>query len=140
MNNRLLLISLILAVSAMVQAQDTGILEGNIRDSIGDPVDLATVGLQGTQEGTVTGADGSFRLEVPVGRSYTVFISCMGYRSKQFAVRLSAGEIRQQNIVLLRDVRSIREVSVTARQERGSTFQRIDVEELNYMPSTTGKV
>ena len=95
MNHRLLLISLILAVAAIMQAQDTGVLEGSIRDSIGNPVDLATVSLQGTQEGTVTGADGSFRLEVPAGRSYTVIISCMGYRGKQFAVRLSAGEIRQ---------------------------------------------
>jgi hypothetical protein len=139
-NNRLLLISLILAVAAMMQAQDTGFLEGSIRDSIGDGVDLATVSLQGTGEGTVTSADGSYRLEVPAGRSYTVIISCMGYRSTQFGVRLSAGEIRRQDITLQRDVRAIREVSVSARQVRGSTFQRIDVEELNYMPTTTGKV
>jgi hypothetical protein len=139
-NNRLLLISLILAVAAMMQAQDTGILEGSIRDSIGDGVDLATVSLQGTGEGTVTSADGSYRLEVPAGRSYTVIISCMGYRSTQFGVRFSAGEIRRQDITLQRDIRAIREVSVSARQERGSTFQRIDVEELNYMPTTTGKV
>ncbi len=36
--------------------------------------------------------------------------------------------------------RSLKEVSVTTRQERASTFQRIDVEDLTYMPSTTGKV
>jgi hypothetical protein len=139
-NTRLLLIFSILALAAVMQAQDSGILEGSIRDSIGDGVDLATVSLQGTGEGTVTGADGSYRLEVPAGRSYTVIISCMGYRSTQFGVRLSAGEVRRQDITLQRDIRAIREVSVSARQERGSTFQRIDVEELNYMPTTTGKV
>ena len=131
---------MILALAPVLYAQDTGILEGSISDSTGKPIDLATVSLQGTGEGTVTGADGSYRLEVPAGRSYTVIISCMGYRSKQFAVRLSAGENRLQNISLELDVRAIREVSVSARQIRGSTFQRIDVEELNYMPSTTGKV
>jgi len=127
-------------MAVMVQAQDMGILEGSIRDSIGDPVELATVSLQGTREGTVTGADGSYRLEVPAGRSYTVIISCMGYRTRQFGVRLLAGESRQQDITLLRDVRAIREVSVSGRQERASTFQRIDLEDLNYMPTTTGKV
>jgi hypothetical protein len=139
-NIRLLLSLLILAMAFLAQAQETGTLEGSIRDSVGNPVDLATVSLQGTGEGTITAADGSYMLEVPAGRSYTVIISCMGYRTRQFGVRLSAGERRQQDITLQRDVRSIREVSVTARQERGSTFHRIDVEELNYMPTTTGKV
>jgi hypothetical protein len=137
---RLLLFSLILIVATVVNGQDTGILDGSVRDSIGDPVEFANVSLQGTQVGTMTQPDGSYTLEVPSGRSYTVIISCVGYRTKQFGVRLDAGESRQQDISLLRDVRSIREVSVSARQERGSTFQRIDVEDLNYMPTTTGRV
>ncbi|MCD4710799.1 MAG: TonB-dependent receptor, partial [Bacteroidales bacterium] len=140
MNNRLLLLSLILIVATAVSGQDTGVLKGSVRDSIGDPVDLANVTLLGTQEGTMTNPDGSYELEVPAGRSYTVVISCVGYRTKQFAVRLDAGETRDQDISLLRDVRAIREVSVSARQERASTFHRIDVEELTYMPTTTGKV
>ena len=56
-NSRLFLFSLILVVNTMLYGQDSGILEGNIRDSIGEPVDLATISLQGTQEGTVTSAD-----------------------------------------------------------------------------------
>jgi len=137
---RLLLFSLILIIATVVNGQDTGTLEGSIRDSIGDPVEFANVALQGTQQGTMTKQDGSYTMEVPSGRSYTVIISCVGYRTKQFAVRLGAGESRQQNITLQTDIRALREVSVSARQERGSTFQRIDVEDLNYMPTTTGKV
>ena len=130
---------LIIAVSVL-SGQDYGILNGHVLDSIGDPVELANVALLGTQEGTMTNLDGSYELEIPAGRSYTVVISCVGYRTKQFAVRLDAGESRKQDISLQQDVRAIREVSVSARQERGSTFHRIDVEELNYMPTTTGKV
>ncbi len=137
---RLLLFSLILIVTTVVNGQDKGVLKGSVRDSLGDPVEFASVSLQGLQVGTMTEPDGSYTLEVPSGRSYTVIISCVGYRTKQFAVRLSAGESRQQDIALLRDIRALREVSVSARQERGSTFQRIDVEDLNYMPTTTGRV
>jgi len=137
---RLLLLSLILIVTTVVNGQDKGVLKGSVRDSLGDPVEFASVSLQGLQVGTMTEPDGSYTLEVPSGRSYTVIISCVGYRTKQFAVRLSAGESRQQDIALLRDIRALREVSVSARQERGSTFQRIDVEDLNYMPTTTGRV
>jgi len=137
---RLLIFSLILIVATVVNGQDTGILEGSIRDSIGDPVEFANVAIQGTQQGTMTKPDGSYSLEVPSGRSYTVIISCVGYQTKQFAVRLGEGESRQQDLTLQRDIRALREVSVSARQERGSTFQRIDVEDLNYMPTTTGRV
>ena len=56
----------------------------------------------------MTNLDGSYELEVPAGRSYTVVISCVGYRTKQFAVRLDPGETRNQDISLLSDVRSIR--------------------------------
>jgi len=137
---RLLLFSLVLIVATVVKGQDTGVLKGTVRDSIGDPVDIAAVSLQGTQVGTTTESDGSYSLEIPSGRSYTVIISCVGYRTKQFGVRLGAGESREQDITLQRDIRALQEVSVSARQERGSTFQRIDVADLNYMPTTTGRV
>ncbi len=137
---RLLFFSLIIIVTAVAKGQDSGVLKGIVRDSIGDPVEFANVSLQGTQAGTMTNPDGSYTLEVPAGRSYTVIISCVGYRTKQFGVRLSGDENRTQDISLERDVRAINEVSVSARQERGSTFQRIDVEDLNYMPTTVGRV
>ncbi len=137
---RLPFISLLLILGLALNAQDKALLTGSVKDSIGEPVELANVALLGTGEGTMTLFDGSYELEIPTGRSYTVVISCVGYHSKQFAVRLGAGDSRKQDITLFRDVRALQEVSVSARQERASTFQRIDVEDLNYMPTTTGKV
>ena len=137
----LLLISLVLLVSrGLLYAQEFGTLKGIVNDSIGDPVELANVTLMGTSEGTMTQSNGSFTLNVPAGHSYTVVVSCVGYRTEQFAIRLQPGETRERRITLQRDIRSLKEVSVSARQERASTFQRIDVEALNYMPTTTGRV
>ena len=140
MDYRLPLITLFFFLALALNGQDQATLKGSVRDSIGDAVELANVALLGTGDGTMTNLDGLFELEIPSGRSYTVVISCVGYLTKQFAVRLGPGESRNQDIILFRDVRSINEVSVTARQERASTFQRIDVEDLNYMPTVTGKV
>jgi hypothetical protein len=137
---RLPLITLFLTFSLALNGQDIALLTGSVKDSIGDPVELANVALLGTGDGTMTNLDGRYELEIPTGRSYTVVISCVGYLTKQFAVRLGPGESRNQDIMLLRDVRAIKEVSVSARQVRASTFQRIDVEDLNYMPTATGKV
>jgi len=88
----------------------------------------------------MTGEDGTFEIRIPSNRSFTLVVSCVGYRTEQFTVRLQAGETDERRIVLKRDVKSLDEVSVTARQERASTFRRINIEELNYMPTTTGKV
>ncbi|TFH28521.1 MAG: TonB-dependent receptor [Bacteroidia bacterium] len=140
MDYRLPLITLFLTLALALNGQDKAMLTGSVKDSIGDPVELANVALLGTGDGTMTNLDGRYELEIPTGRSYTVVISCVGYLTKQFAVRLGPGESRNQDITLLRDVRAIKEVSVSARQERASTFQRIDVEDLNYMPTATGKV
>ena len=134
------LITLLLTIALALKGQDKALLTGSVRDSIGDPVELANIALLGTGEGTMTNLDGSYSLEIPAGRSYTVVISCVGYHTKEFAVRLGPGESRKQDISLMQDVRAFQEVSVSARQERASTFQRIDVEDLNYMPTATGKV
>ncbi len=140
MKNLLLILLLLCPATGLLTAQDYGILKGVIRDSLDQPIDLANVAILGTQEGTMTDTDGSFDLRVPAGRSYTVVISCVGYRTEQIAVRMRPEETRERNITLQRDVRSLKEVSVSARQERASTFLRIDIEELNYMPTTTGRV
>jgi hypothetical protein len=137
----LLFSSLLLWISCGVLiGQEYGTLTGTVRDSVGEPVELANVALLGTSEGTMTNPEGSFRLRIPAGRSFTVVVSCVGYRTEQFAVRLQQDEERERNVRLSWDVRLLNEVSVSARQERASTFQRIDVEDLTYMPTTTGKV
>ncbi len=140
MKNLFLTFPVLFLFTTWLTGQEQGTLTGTVKDSIGDPIELANVALLGTGEGTMTNQNGAFQMEIPAGRSYTVVISCVGYRTEEFAVRLQDGETREMHVSLSTDVRSIQEVSVSARQERASTFQRIDVEDLTYMPATTGKV
>jgi len=132
--------AVILLSATALCGQEYATLKGTVRDSLGDPVELANVALLGTREGTMTNTEGLYELKIPAGRSFTLVVSCVGYRTEQMAVRLQTGETQERDIRLSTDVRAIREVSVSARQERASTFQRIDLEELNYMPTTTGRV
>lgn len=140
MKKLLLLTLLFMLTSGLLMGQEYGTLSGSVRDSVGDPVEFANVALLGMQGGTVTAPDGTFELRIPAGRSFTVVISCVGYRTFQFAVRLQPGETLERSITLQRDIRTLQEVSISTRQIRASTFQRIDVEELTYMPTTTGRV
>ncbi|MFH0759644.1 MAG: TonB-dependent receptor [Bacteroidota bacterium] len=140
MKNLFLSFLVLFLFTAWLDGQEQGILTGTVKDSLGDPIELANVALLGTGEGTMTNQNGTFQMDIPAGRSYTVVVSCVGYRTEEFAVRLQNGETREMHVSLSTDVRSIQEVSVSARQERASTFQRIDVEDLTYIPATTGKV
>lgn len=140
MKNLLPILFLLLLTTGKLSGQEYGTIKGVVKDSLGVPVELANLAIMGTAEGTMTDTSGLYELEVPAGPSFTVVVSCVGYRAYQFAVRVQAGESRERMITLQRDVRAITEVSVSARQERASTFQRIDIEDLAYMPSTTGKV
>lgn len=136
----LLSILLVLLFTLTLYAQETGTLEGWVRDSKGKPIELANIAILGTSEGTMTDHTGAYKLGIPSGHSFTIVVSCVGYRTNQFAIRVEEGASRERIVVLETDVRAINEVSVSARQERASTFQRIDVEDLTYMPSATGKV
>jgi iron complex outermembrane receptor protein len=74
----LLFSSLLLWISCGVLiGQEYGTLTGTVRDSVGEPVELANVALLGTSEGTMTNPEGSFRLRIPAGRSFTVVVSCV---------------------------------------------------------------
>ena len=88
----------------------------------------------------MTRADGYFEIGLPGGLEAELVISCVGYVSKRMPLKLDPGERRALDITLKQDVKSIGQVSVSARQDRASTFQRLDVRDLDFMPSTTGKI
>ncbi len=140
MNQRLLVILFILFQSVVISAQDNGFVYGFIRDSTDQPIDLANIALMNSREGTMTSESGYFEIYIPSEKNMILVISCVGYDSQKEYITLEPGERRELSIVLKQDVTNLGEVSVSARQERASTFQRIDVQDFEYMPSTTGKI
>jgi len=90
----------ILSASFLFVSGQSGVIQGSIIDaSSGTPVSYATVALSkaGTDEaltGTVSGLDGTFRLEsIPFG-SYQVVVSFIGYRSAELSSVILSAEGR----------------------------------------------
>ncbi len=140
MRSTLLTILFILTAPMMIHGQGSARITGLVTDSLGQPVELANVALAGSREGTMTASDGSFKISVPSDQPLEIVISCIGYVTRKERVMLKNGEQRELSLTLQQDVTSIGEISVSARQDRASTFQRINVADMNYMPSTTGKI
>ncbi|MEM9525095.1 MAG: mucoidy inhibitor MuiA family protein [Bacteroidota bacterium] len=84
------------------------IIEGTITDDTGEPLIGCSILVPGTTIGTVTGFDGSYRLEVPAGTNRIV-VSYTGYATKTMNVQSG-----WNNVVLDTDGVELEEVVVTA--------------------------
>jgi len=140
MRFKLLFILLAILLPLQLKAQQLATVFGVVTDTTGQPVDLANIAVRDSREGTMTASDGAYSFTVPADRDIRLVISCVGFITREKEVRLASGSRTELNFVLRQDVKSLKEISVSARIERAGTFQRIDVADLEYMPSTTGKI
>jgi TonB-dependent receptor len=96
-----------------------GILTGMVSDSVGKDILVgANILLSGTALGGVSDREGKYRVTAIPEGSYRVRVSYIGYRTKETAVRITAGQTSVLNISLGPDVVEGEEVVVTA-QMRG---------------------
>jgi iron complex outermembrane receptor protein len=84
--------ALLLALPSPAQAQNTGVIEGEVLDAeTSDPLSGANVSVVGTQRGTTTNADGQYRLTASAGTVRLRF-SFVGYATVEETVQVEAGE------------------------------------------------
>ncbi len=88
----------------------------------------------------MTNAGGTYDLSVPAEQELEVVISCVGYKSQKLFVALAPGDLKILDIELEKDITEIEEVSVSARQERATSFRSIDVNSIALLPNTTGSI
>ncbi len=94
-------------------AQTTGIIRGEVIDeNTQEPLAFAKVFIEGTQYGTDTDLDGSYRLEVPTG-SYTVKVTYQGYNDiKKFNIVVNSGNPQTINFRLVSMTTDLDEVNI----------------------------
>lgn len=113
-----------------VQAQDITV-RGTVTDESGEILPGVTVVNKGTLTGTVTNAEGKYRLEV--GEDAVLTFSFVGYLSKEVQV----GSRTEVNVQLSADLVSLDEVVVTAlgltreKEALGYAVQELEGNELN---------
>lgn len=130
-----------LLLPTIVFAQD-GIIEGTVTDgTTGESLPGATILVEGTDQGTATNVDGSFRLEnVPTGEQIVV-ISFVGYETTEQEVTVAAGEqtmdfTLQQDRFRLEDVVVTGVAAETPQRKVPFSIGRVGEEQLSQVPST----
>jgi TonB-linked SusC/RagA family outer membrane protein len=102
-----LLLLLVLMISSMqIMLAQSNTIKGQILDEKGDPVIGATIRIKGSNKGTVTDANGMFRLNSEEG--VTLSISAIGMKAAEKTARDG------MSIKMAGDQQSIRETVVTA--------------------------
>lgn len=101
----LLALFLLQAVCISLHAQNTSVVTGTVKDTSGEPLIGVSVTVKGTQSGTVTDADGRYRVNIPQGTKELVF-SYVGYESRtiDIAGRTAIDAVLQENTDILDEV------------------------------------
>jgi iron complex outermembrane recepter protein len=92
----------VLVVPVALHAQGTAVVTGRVTDATtGEPIASATIRAVGTQAGTTTRADGSYRLSLPPG-SYQLRATYIGYALREESVALTSGATATRDFPLTR--------------------------------------
>lgn len=124
------IISWLVFASTASYAQSRSV-SGRVTDASGSAMPGVSVVIDQTNRGTVTGANGEYTLEVPVG-SETLVFSFIGYTTQ----RINIGNQTTINVTMEEDVTQLQEVVVTAfgveqqRRSLGYSVQTVDGDEI----------
>ncbi|WP_083422005.1 DUF5686 and carboxypeptidase regulatory-like domain-containing protein [Arsenicibacter rosenii] len=113
MIQRLTIVCICLFIQTIALAQ-TGI-RGTIKTKGGDPLPYAAIAVKGTQNGTISNAEGRYELTLAPGKHQLLF-QYLGFQSQQKAVEIDNGFINL-DIVLEEQVYNLQEVNAKSSNE-----------------------
>ncbi|MBA4852243.1 TonB-dependent receptor [Emticicia sp. BO119] len=112
-------------------------VSGKVSDSKGEGVPGASVSVKGTTTGTISDAEGNYKINVP-NSGGTLVISSIGYKTVEIAV----GNQSTVNVTLEDDAASLEEVVVTGytvdkRRESTGAISTVKTKDLTTVPSAS---
>lgn len=133
-----LLLSLVLFIGLQTLTAQTKALSGKIVDNLGDPVPGVSIVVKGTTIGTITGADGTYRLNVPADAG-TIVYTFIGMKTQEVPY---TGQ-NTLNVYMIATTEDLDEVVVTAlgikrsQKSIGYAATSVDNEELTRTRSSS---
>ena len=136
MNIRIVCVLCLIVTSFAVQAQQTKI-SGVVTDSEGIPVELVSVQVSGTINGTFTNEKGKYALTVNIGDSCALVFSCLGYnKSRRIIPEVTENMI--VNVELHNTSYELPEFTVTRSKVQTNTMENINIRQGRLAVDATG--
>lgn len=137
MNNRFTLTLLLLLLQLPILAQQKVKIGGTITDENGQPIELATIRLEGTAIGTISNLKGRYSLTFTSRDTVVVVYSMLGYNTRKRTLTHPQGNI-SINITLPSTDYQLGEVTVTENRRQTGTVQQINIKGNKLMPDASG--
>jgi hypothetical protein len=129
-----------LCMTAFVQAQQTAVLLGNVRDQENIPLEMVNVAILGSPGGDQTDSLGNYQLTVPAGQEITIDFSFVGFKSKRLQLTLQPGEKKELNVVLVISFTELKDVEIKDNQVRSYNYVRLDPKDVKLIPTLSGGI
>ncbi len=113
-----------------------GLVYGKVTDERKRPVELVTVGLEGTTTGVFTDPRGNYEIAVPAGVENTIVFTFTGYETERAKVRaVQAGERVELNVTFQKKTTTLEEIVKRAdrRDEAGNV--KLDISKARRIPT-----
>lgn len=110
---------------------------GVITDEAGEPIELATVRVEGMLVGAVSNLKGKYALTFQSRDTVTVIYSMLGYQTRKRTLHKPKGNISINMVLPVADY-ELSEVTITERRRQTSSFQQLDAQSSKLMPDASG--
>ncbi|MDR1792945.1 MAG: TonB-dependent receptor [Bacteroidales bacterium] len=125
----------------VVNAQYSARIYGKITDTLGLPLDLANVVVEGMPKiGTSTNESGRYELIIPHNQPVTIEISSVGYLPVKKTVTVEAGKRLQVSVSLVPTTLSLPDVTVGERSHSTDGLERINPKHIQNIPGMSSGV
>lgn len=112
-------------------------ISGLISDENNEPLEFATVRIEGTAIGTTSGLDGRFTLSAPDADTIKVVVTCLGYEDSHRKLIEVKGDVTL-NIKMSPASYALGGIEVTDFQKQTGAIQKIDASSYKLAPDASG--
>lgn len=133
-------ISIIFLLFNNLKAQETATVYGIISDTLGRPIHLANVSVNGSKVAVFTNKKGTYEMQVEVSANMLLVFSSVGYKQVTKNINITPNSKTEINIQLPISFEDIEEVKVSGRYEQGANISRIEMKQYSLMPNASGNV
>jgi len=104
-------------------------VQGILRDANGQPLELASVGVEGQPVGTNTNAEGAFQLQVRLPA--TLVVRRLGYLALRVPLKSASDVASPLRLVMRLDARTLDGVNVTGRTDQADSREQVSITRLD---------
>lgn len=119
MKNQKITITIVLMLFSVIVMAQTGSVKGKIETADGLPAESVSIGLKGTNKGTVSNYKGEYEIKNIAPGNYTLVTSFVGLEKTEQSIEVKSGETTNLPTISLKEnAQKLKEVTVSAERAK----------------------